>query len=81
MSIFSKLSEIESKYQITLHEGENFKQALYNGKMTDSEDCIIDKIELTLKHYPNSKGIGLSTYSSDETSSCEFCYAVALPAD
>ena len=72
MSIFSKLSEIESKYQITLHEGENFKQALYNGKMTDSEDCIIDKIELTLKHYPNSKGIGLSTYSSDETSSGEF---------
>ncbi len=80
MSIFSKLSEIESKYQITLHEGENFKQALYNGKMTDSEDCIIDKIELTLKHYPDSKGIGLSTYSSDETSSDIFCYAVVIPA-
>lgn len=81
MSIFSRLSEIESKYEIMLHEGENFKQALYNGKMTDSEDCIIDKIELTLKHYPHSKGIGLSTYSSDETSSNEFCYAVALPVD
>ena len=79
MSIFSKLSEIESKYQIPLHEGENFKQALYNGKMTDSEDCIIDKIELTLKHYPDSKDIQLSTYQSDDTSEITFCYAVVVP--
>jgi len=35
MSIFEKFLEIERKYQIKLHEGENFKQALYNGKMTD----------------------------------------------
>ncbi|SJM37932.1 hypothetical protein A1019T_01917 [Psychrobacter pasteurii] len=79
MSIFSKLREIESKYKITLHEGESFKQAVYNGKMTDSEDCIIDKIELTLKHYPDSQDISLSTYQSDETSDEEFCYAVVLP--
>ncbi|MDM1762617.1 MULTISPECIES: hypothetical protein [unclassified Acinetobacter] len=81
MDIFSRLINIKSKYNITLYEGENFKQALYNGKMTDSADCIIEKIELTLKHYPNSTGIGLSTYQSDETSSGEFCYAVALPVD
>jgi hypothetical protein len=49
MSIFSKLREIESKHNVKLHQGENFKQALYNEKMTDSEDCIIDKIELILK--------------------------------
>ena len=79
MSIFSKLLEIESKYQIKLHEGENFKQAVYNGKMTDSEDCIIDKIELVLKHYPDSQDVYLSTYQSDETSNEEFCYAVVLP--
>lgn len=41
MSIFSKLREIENKYKIKLHEGENFKQAVYNEEMTDSEDCII----------------------------------------
>lgn len=81
MSLFSSFADIKSKYNITLYEGENFKQAIYNGKMTDSTDCIIDKIKLTLKYYPNSKGIGLSTYSSDETSSSEFCYAVALPVD
>lgn len=79
MSIFSKLLEIESKYKIKLHEGESFKQAVYNGKMTDSEDCIIDKIELILKYYPDSQNISLSTYQSDKTSDDAFCYAVVLP--
>lgn len=79
MSIFSKLREIESKHNVKLHQGENFKQALYNEKMTDSEDCIIEKIELILKHYPDSQDISLSTYQSDETSNDEFCYAVVLP--
>lgn len=79
MSIFSKLLETELKYKIKLHEGEDFKQAVYHGKMTDSEDCIIDKIELILKHYPDSKDISLSTYQSDETSDDAFCYAVVLP--
>ena len=79
MSIFSRLLEVESKYKIKLHEGESFKQAVYNGKMTDSEDCIIDKIELILKHYPDSQDISLSTYQSDETSADAFCYAVVLP--
>lgn len=79
MSIFSKLREIESKYKIKIHEGEGFKQAVYNDKMTDSEDCIIDKIELILKHYPDSRDISLSTYQSDETSNDAFCYAVVLP--
>lgn len=55
-----------------IHEGESFKQAVYNGKMTDSENCIIDKIELILKHYPDSQDISLSTYQSDETSDNAF---------
>ena len=79
MSIFSKLREIESKHNVKLHEGENFKQAVYNEQITDSEDCIIDKIELVIKHYPKSQNISLSTYQSDETSSNTFCYAVVLP--
>lgn len=79
MSIFSKFLEIEQKHKVRLHEGEGFKQALYNGKMSDSEDCIIDKIELILKHYPDSQDISLSTYQSDETSADAFCYAVVLP--
>lgn len=80
MSIFSRFQELESKHKIRLHEGESFKQALYNGRMTDSVDCIIDKIELIIKHYPDSKGISLSTYSSDETSDETFCYAVVIPS-
>ena len=79
MDILSRLLDIKSKYNIALYEGENFKQALYNGKMTDSEDCIIDKIELTLKHYPDSNDIQLSTYQSDDTSEITFCYAVVVP--
>lgn len=81
MSIFEKFLDIERKYQVRLHEGENFKQALYNDKMTDTDACIIDKIELIIKHYPDSKDIQLSTYQSDETSDTTFCYAVALPVD
>lgn len=79
MDIFSKLPEIESKYNLKLHESENFKQSIYNGKMTDSGECIVDKIELIIKHYPNSKNICLSTYESDETSSDAFCHAVVVP--
>lgn len=79
MSIFSKFLDIEQKYKVRLHEGENFKQALYNDKMTDSDDCIIDKIELVIEHYPDSKNILLSTYSSDEISEIPFCYAVVVP--
>ena len=80
MSIFSKFLEIEQKHKVRLHEGEGFKQALYNGKMSDSEDCIIDKIELIIKHYPDNKDILLSTYTSDETSNEQFCYAVVIPS-
>ena len=65
MSIFEKFFDIQKKYQVRLHEGENFKQALYNDRMTDSNDCIIDKIELVIKHYPDHKDILLSTYESD----------------
>jgi len=79
MSIFEKFLDIEQKYNVRLHEGENFKQALYNGRMTDSNDCIIDKIELALKHYPDKKNLTLSTYESDETSEVPFCYAVVVP--
>lgn len=79
MSIFEKFLEIEQKHNVKLHEGEGFKQALYNDQMTDSHACIIDKIELVIKHYPDSKDIGLSTYSSDETSDIKFCFAVVVP--
>lgn len=79
MNIFSRLPEIEIKHNVKFHEGEDFKQAIYNEQMTDSEDCIIDKIELVIKHYPNSRNISLSTYQSDETSSDAFCYAMVLP--
>lgn len=76
---FEKLLDIEQKYNVRVHEGENFKQALYNGRMTDSDECIIDKIELVLKHYPDKKNLTLSTYESDETSEVQFCYAVVIP--
>lgn len=79
MSIFEKFLDIEQEYKVRLHEGENFKQALYNSKMTDSDDCIIDKIELTIKHYPDSKNLMLSTYQSDESSDITFCFAVVVP--
>ena len=29
-SIFSKFKDIENQYQVTLHEGESFKQVVYD---------------------------------------------------
>lgn len=77
--MFAEFLKIENKYDVRLHWGESFKQAAYNKRMTDSLECIIDKIELVIKHYPNSKNITLSTYESDETSYSDFCYAVVIP--
>lgn len=77
--MFAELLKIENKYDVRLHLGESFKQAYYNERMTDSLECIIDKIELAIKHYPNSKDISLSTSESDETSFSDFCYAVVIP--
>lgn len=79
MDILSKLPRLENKHNVTLNQSENFKQAIYNGRLTDSDDCIIDKIELIIKHYPNSKNISLLTFESDETSSHSFCHAVVVP--
>lgn len=42
MSIFSKIKKIEKKHSIKIHEGENFKQALYNGHISDTDDHIIN---------------------------------------
>lgn len=40
MSIFSKIKEVENKHNIKIHEGENFKQALYNGNISDTDDYM-----------------------------------------
>ncbi len=79
MDIYSKLSEIKSNHKIKLSEGKDFTQAVSDGRMLDSPDCIADKIILILKHYPNSEYISLATYESDETSDHKFCYAIAAP--
>lgn len=76
--MFKELKDIENKYRIKINEGESFKQAYYNNKITDSVDCILDKIELTLKHYP-SKDVILTINESDETSPFTFCFVVVNP--
>ncbi|EJF7712266.1 hypothetical protein M8697_002501 [Providencia rettgeri] len=80
MSIFSKIKEVENKHNIKIHEGENFKQALYNGHISDTDDYIIDKIELATKHYPNLD-LALSTYESDNSSPRQFCYTIVIPIE
>ncbi|WP_334326180.1 hypothetical protein [Gilliamella apicola] len=76
--MFKELIDIENKYGIKINEGESFKQAYYSGKITDSVSCILDKIELTIKHY-SSKDVILTTYESDETSPYIFCFVVVSP--
>lgn len=79
MSILSRLENLKKKHEVVLHEGESFKQAIYNGYMTDSDDFIIDKIELAIKHYPNVKEFALGIYDSDSESPKEFHHVVVVP--
>lgn len=79
MSIFSKLEDLKNKHSVVLHETEAFKQAIYNGYMTDSDDFIVDKIELAIKHFPTIKEFCLNTYDSDSGSPSEFHHVVVVP--
>ena len=76
--MLSVIYELKGTHGISIFEGENFKQAFYNGKLTDSPDQLRDKIELAIKHYPG-RDLIIGTYESDETSPAPFAYAVVLP--
>jgi len=76
--MISTIVGIKNKYDIEISEGENFKQAYYNGRLTDNEDQVKEKIELAIKHYPN-KNLIISTYESDEYSPVDFAFAVIMP--
>ncbi|MFZ6770348.1 hypothetical protein ACO0LM_25110 [Undibacterium sp. Di26W] len=76
--MISMIYELKNKYGISITEGENFKQAMYNGRLTDSEEQLREKIELGAKHYPG-KDLLIGTYESDETSPALFAYAVIIP--
>lgn len=74
------LSEFLALSKVKIHEGEGFKQAWYNGRLTESNEIIIDKLKLAMKHYPNSE-LSLSIYESDEGSYKPFAYTVVIPCD
>lgn len=44
-----------------------FKQALYNGRLSDSDDELRHKIALAVKHNPGTD-LAFSTYESDGSS-------------
>jgi len=77
--MLSMIYELKARHGISISEGENFKQALYNDKLTDSKEQLSDKIELAIKHYPG-KDLIIGTYDSDDTSPEPFAYAVVMPA-
>lgn len=66
--------------KVVIHEGEGFKQAWYNGKLSESDEIIIDKLNLAMKHYPD-KELSISIYESDESSHIPFVYTVIIPCD
>ena len=78
-TMISLIAELKDKYGIEIIEGERFKQALYNGRLTDTQDQLRDKIEFAITHYPK-KDIVITTCESDETSPEPFAYAVITPA-
>lgn len=78
--MISMIHDLKAKFGIEIHEGENFKQACYNGKITDTADQLKDKIELAMKHYPGQDLI-ISTYSSDDTLPSSFAYSVVVPVN
>jgi len=76
--MISMIYDLKNKYGISIIEGENFKQAMYNGRLTDSQGQLREKIELCAKHYPGTDLL-IGTYESDETSPGPFAYAVVIP--
>jgi hypothetical protein len=76
--ISSIIEKLEAKHNISISEGEPFKQAHYNNKLTDSPEQVRDKIELAIKHY-TGKNLLIETCESDETSPTPFVYAVVIP--
>jgi hypothetical protein len=76
--MISMIYNMGRQHSIRIHEGESFKQALYNGRLSDSEDELRDKIALAAKHYAG-RDLLISTYESDETSPRQFAFAVVMP--
>jgi len=76
--MISVIRECATKFAVSIHEGENFKQAMYNGRLSDSEDELRDKIALAVKHHAGCDLI-ISTYESDASSPTEFAFAVVMP--
>ncbi len=74
------LSGFLATSKVRIHEGEGFKQAWYNGKLSESNEIIIDKLKLAMQHYPDSE-LSISIYKSDEGSDRPFAYTVIIPCD
>ena len=49
-TISSTIAALKIRYGIIISEGENFKQAWYNSRLTDTDEQFKDKIELAVKH-------------------------------
>jgi len=77
--MISMINDLRSKLAVQIHEGESFKQAFYNGLLTDSEIEVRDKIELAAKHHPG-KDLAIAIFESDEGSPSQFAFAVVMPA-
>jgi len=76
--VSNTISALKSKYKIIIYEGECFKQAWYNGTLTDTAEQVKDKLELAIKHYPG-KDLFIATFESDETSPTQFAFVVVIP--
>lgn len=76
--MIATINEFKSRYAINIVEGESFKQAYYNNRLTDTKERVKDKIELAVKHYPG-EDLSIGTYESDETSPKQFAFAVVIP--
>lgn len=74
------IDDMRTEYQIIIVESEPFKQAYYNGNLSDTEEHMRDKIELAIKHYPG-RHLQISTYESDKSSMKPFAFGVVIPAE
>lgn len=76
--MISMIFDLKKKHGIRISEGEPFKQALYNGRLTETPEQVRDKIELAIKHF-QGMDLLIGTYESDETSPKHFAYTVVMP--
>jgi len=73
-NVVAAIAEFKKKYDVNIFEGEDFKQAYYNDRLTETVEQLVDKMELAMKHFPK-KDLSIGLYETDD----QLAFSVVTP--